>query len=121
MSGTSHHLRHHEEILLENGLILLSTLGDGGAHVVWHCFESKFETAEIEWIRSELLALRAFVVDAGEEDPIGIFVSIVLLIILGDACFSVVAEYVFGYLCEIGLEIIHEVFQLMSPFFEMEL
>lgn len=79
------------------------------------------ETGEIEWVGPKLLAFGSFVVDAGKEETISIFVSIVLLIILGDACLCIVAQDVFRYLCEIGLEIIHEVLQLMSSTFEMQL
>lgn len=35
MGWASHDLGHHEEIFVEDCLILLSALGDGGSHVVW--------------------------------------------------------------------------------------
>ncbi len=46
--------------------------------------------------------------------------TIVLLIILGDAGVCIAAEDVFGNLCEIGPKIVHEVLELMGSCFEMK-
>lgn len=114
MRRPRHYLRHHEEILIEDGLKLLGPLHDGGVHVVRHSLLHYLQLAELETVGPEFLALRALVVDLGEEEPISVFVLVVLLVVLGEGGLGVPSEDVLCDLLEVGLEAVDEVLELME-------
>lgn len=114
MRRPRHYLRHNEEILIEDGLKLLSPLHDSSVHVVRHPLFHDLQLAELETIRPEFLALGALVVYLGEEETVGVFVFVVLFIVLGERGFGVSPEDVLCDLLEIGLEAVDEVLELVQ-------